>query len=303
MSNLKTAFNSIILLIFLILNGCATFEFTKSAPAQPLPINIQVTNEMPSKMSDLPLGYQIPDSGVFIMGEQKIGTAFGIIGISASILADEARLSQTVNDVKNNFKIELIDYLTTASKNLISEGYGEYFTQKKAPGMPTLLISPALILAPVDKKELLPIVLLKVNLLNTSGSDVWETRYFVSSGEIRPLVGDGSWSTNDAEFLKKLIQKNTMIAMETVFADLSKPFKRDEKNLVKVKGRFTYYDGLAEFVGYKVRENKDWLTFIPIFSDQIINTGVTVVDKSSVVFSAVDPEGEYKSTLEKINSK
>jgi hypothetical protein len=276
------------LLVSLALSGCASFEYAKPAPAQKYPINFQTSQDTLSKMSSLPPGvYHVPDSHVFFSGHQNdsgpgLGRMFGLIGISASIMAASDHGAQMVKDAEKSLTIKLSKQLESAAKELITEQFSEEFAIANSGNRSTLLVSTSLIFAFVNATDVRPTIILKANILNQNKKSIWENRYFYVSGEVRPLIGENSWTINNAKNLKNAIENNMLIATKTLFTDISRPYSRSKSNLVKVQGKFPYSDALLEIVGYKLDESNDSLIFLPRLADQSTYAGIMVLEKSSI---------------------
>src|SRR5688500_11756095 len=92
------------LVVALLLGGCATFEYTKPAPAQTQPISVKMSGEELSGLTDVPVGsYRVPNSQVIITGHQKSpagGMMFGLLGVAAAHASGGSTGADTVKDIE-----------------------------------------------------------------------------------------------------------------------------------------------------------------------------------------------------------
>lgn len=273
------------LFVSLALSGCASFEYAKPAPTQKYPINFQTSQDTLSKMSSLPPGvYHVPDSHVIFSGHQNDSGPgmFGLIGISASIMAASDHGAQMVKDAEKGLTIKINKELEFAAKGLITEKFSEKFAIAKSGNRSTLLVSPSLIFAFVNDTDARPTIILKATLLNPDKKSIWENRYFYVSGEVRPLIGENSWTINNSKNLITAIELNIKIATQILLTDIARPYIRNQSNLVKVQGKFPYSDALLEVVGYKLDESNDKLIFLPRLADQSTYAGIMIFEKASI---------------------
>jgi hypothetical protein len=224
----------------LSLAGCASFEFTKAAPAQKQPVALKTSGEELSGWTDLPIGvYRVPDSHVIITGHQKgqvAGLLFGVIGVAIAHAANASAGADAVKNAEQQLRIKLTAPTEQAIRSIVADPkYATYFTSAEQPGAPRLLVTPALVMSFVNEDSLRPYVVLKASLL--SGNDpkpVWNTRYIASSGPARPLLGPNGWLENDGAALRQTVQSNLELAMKTMATDVSKPYARDDSQMVMV---------------------------------------------------------------------
>jgi len=283
------------------LGGCASFEFTKPAPAQQQPIAVKLSGEDLSGWSDLPIGtYRVPDSQVIVSGHQKgagAGMLFGLVGVAIAHAANANAGGQTVKDVEDTLRIKLNDQITAAVGQVISsQSLGSKFTQTEAAGATTMLLTPGVVLSFVSETDVRPFVVLKASLQGADKKPLWTTRYMASTGAAKPLTGEGSWTDQNGAALKVAIQASLDQAVRVMLTDVSQPYKRDDAALTVVQGNFPYVKPRLQIVGYKLAEDDRYVTFIPKLGDVLVFAGVNVLDKNvTVVRTATKEDAVFKT--------
>lgn len=288
-------FFGIALLALLQLAGCASFEFTKPAPAQQQPITLKVSGEELSGWTDLPLGvYRVPDSHVIISGHQKgqmAGLMFGLIGVAVAHAANAGAGADAIKTAEQQLKINLNNQLGASVQRIAAnEGFVRQFTVADRAGSNKLMLTPALVLSFVDETRVRPYVVIRASMIGLDGKPQWNTRYIASTGNARALLGGDGWLDNDALELKKNVQANLDLAVRTMAADVSKPFPRDETKLTMVQGHFPYVKQRLQAVGFQLTEDDRYLTFIPKLGDVLVFAGVNIFDKDVIKYRAASKE-------------
>lgn len=90
--------------------GCA------HALSQPMPdlkgrLAVKISNEQPSKMSEMPLGvHQIPDTSVYVSGHQGaagVGMLFGIIGVAVAHAPAQTTGEKKTQDARAQLRLDI----------------------------------------------------------------------------------------------------------------------------------------------------------------------------------------------------
>ena len=278
----------------LALGGCASFEYTKAAPKQEQPVTLKAAGDELSGWTDLPLGvYRVPDSHVIISGHQKgqgAALLFGLVGVAAMHLGNASAGADAIRAAEQQLHIKLDAPLDAAIRDVIASDHGRAFTLAEQSGQKKLLVTPALVLSFVTTDTLRPYVVLKASLVGSDPKPLWTTRYIASTGQPRPLLGEGGWLQDDGAELRKAVQTNLSVAMRTLASDVAHPYARDDERLVMVQGNFPYIKQRLQAVGYSLAEDDRYLTFIPKLGDVLVFAGINVFDKSVITFRAANKD-------------
>ncbi|MEK8033446.1 hypothetical protein AACH06_21715 [Ideonella sp. DXS29W] len=285
------------------ITGCASFEMTKPAPAQSQRIAIKVSGEDLSGWSDLPIGtYRVPDSQVIISGHQKgaeVGAMFGLLGVAIAHAANSSAGANAVKDAESSLKIKLDAPLMAEVGRLTAEApLSEKFSTAGAGT--TLTITPGLVLTYLDTSDVRPFVVLKVNLAGPDNKMIWSTRYIVSTGASRPLMGAGGWAESDGAALKANVQTSLAQGVKVMLADVASPYKRDDNSMSIAEGQFPFMKQRLQVKGYKLVEDDRYMAFIPKLGDVLVFAGVNVLDKED---SSVRDAGKDDVVLKLLEPK
>lgn len=282
-----------ILALSLSLGACATYDRAKPAPALAGPIAVNVKSEQLSAMNDLPIGaYKIPESDVVVTGHQRgqAGAAmFGLIGIAIAHAANSNGSAAGVSNTEQILRIKLADQTRVAIENEIAQqSLGDKLTT--GTGATQLDVTSALLLSYVNDTESRPFAVLKVALTGAGRRPLWETRYFASTGEVRPLEGVNGWTANGGEPLKAAIATSLQRAVRVLLNDVTRPYARDDKEMMIVEGGFPYLRQRLQIKGYRLTEEDNYIAFVPKIGDVMVLAGVNVLDKSATVYRPAKPD-------------
>jgi hypothetical protein len=274
-----------------LLSGCASFEYTKAAPAQQAAVTVKASGEELSGWTDLPIGtYRVPESDIIISGHQKghmAGLLFGVVGVAVAHAANAGAGADTVKDAESILKIKLHDaFDASVARVLAAGGYGGRYTQERAQGSVRLVVTPAAVLSFVSDTQVRPFVVLKAVMLGADSKPLWTTRYIASSAQLRPMLGDGGWLDQDGGALKSTLQDNLDKAVRTMLADVAKPYPRDDNELTMVQANFPHVRQRFQTVGYRLSEDDNQLTFVPKLGDVLVFAGVNIFDKAAIHYRA-----------------
>lgn len=295
------------------ITGCASFEFTKPAPAQQQPITVKLSGEDLSGMTDLPIGtYRIPDSQVILSGHQKgqaAGMLFGLIGVAITHAVNADAGAKAVKDTEDILRVKLNEPLMAEVARATSQApLNAKFTSSGNGTAPELLLTPGLVLTYLNDADVRPFVVIKASLTGADKKPIWTTRYIASTGASRPLAGDGSWTDQNGAALKSTMQASIEQAVRVMLNDVSNPYKRDDAALSTVQGQFPFMKQRLQLMGYKLTEDDRYLAFIPKLGDVLVFAGVNVLDKQDALardatkedvnFKVIDPKvaGGAKTT-------
>ncbi|HVZ46107.1 MAG TPA: hypothetical protein VHA82_20035 [Ramlibacter sp.] len=273
----------------LALGGCASFEFTKPAQVQQRPITLKNGGDELSGWTDLPIGvYRVPGSQVVISGHQKgqgASLLFGLVGVAVAHAANASAGAEAVKAAEQSLHIKLDAPLERSIREITaSPAYSSTFTLSEKPGQMKLLVTPGVILSFVTEDTLRPYVVLKATLMGSEPKPVWTGRYIASTGAPRALLGDSGWLENGAADLHKTIEIDLSVAIRTLATDVTKPYARNDQNLVMVEGNLPYLKRRVSVVGYPLAEDDQYLTFIPKIGDAAVFAGVNILDKTTIKF-------------------
>lgn len=275
--------------VCLSLGACATYNRTMPAPAVAGPIAVKVNSEQLSGWTDLPVGaYKVPQSDVIITGHQRgqvAGMMFGLLGVAIAHAANSNASAAGVNNTEQILRMSLADQTRTEVETLVAQQplAGKFGGQA---GGTQLDVSSALLLSYVSDTQVRPYAVL-------TGADkrpLWETRYFASTGEARPLEGSDSWTENGGELLKATVAANLRQAVRVMLNDVAQPYTRDAKQMTVVEANFPYLKQRVQMKGYSLTEDDKYIAFIPKVGDAMVLSGVNVLDKSVTVYRPAKPD-------------
>ena len=195
-----------IVTICLSLGACATYDRAKPAPAVAGPINIKMNSEQLSGWTDLPVGaYKVPESDVIITGHQRGQAAsllFGVLGVAIAHAANSNASAAGVSNTEQVLRMKLTDQTRTEIESLTAQQPLAAKFSVQAAGGTQLDVSSALLLSYTNDTQVRAFTVLKAVLNGPDKRPLWETRYFASTGDARPLEGPDSWTGNNGEALK-----------------------------------------------------------------------------------------------------
>lgn len=270
------------------MTGCASFEYTKPAPAQQQAVKVKLSGEDLSGMTDLPIGtYRIPESQVILSGHQKgqaAGMLFGLIGVAITHAVNADAGAKAVKDTEDILRIKLNEPLMAEVNRAIAQApLNTKFTAAGDAGAPELLLTPGLVLTYLNDADVRPFVVIKASLAGADKKPIWTTRYIASTGLSRPLAGEGSWTAENGAALKSTMQASIEQAVRVMLTDVSSPYQRDENAMSTVEGQFPFMKQRLQMKGYKLTEDDRYLAFIPKLGDVLVFAGVNVLDKQDAL--------------------
>jgi hypothetical protein len=259
---------------------------TLAAPAERGLTQMEFSADQMSRLTDLPAGaYRVPNSDVVISGHQRGKTApfalFGVVGmaIQGSVNAYNGKDAMASAEQALTFSIDE----ETKAKLQAAMAAPDYATlfSSAANSYRRYEITSSVALCFVNQRDVLPYVVLRVKLLDKRDATLWTTRYIASAGARRPLVGDGSWTADNA--LRPHVSQLLDLAIGTMLKDIAHPYPRDEASLVTVRGYFLHDNHPLQLVGYKLAEENGRTLFLPMLGASFVFAGVNILDTASVV--------------------
>ncbi|MNV25081.1 hypothetical protein D3C71_1161640 [compost metagenome] len=271
----------------LSLGACATFDRAKPPPAVAGPVTVTVNNDQLSGWTDLPLGaYRVPESDVIVGGHQRgnAGVAmFGLLGLGIAHAANSNSSAAGVSNTEQILRIKLADQ----TRNEIEATIGKKLLADKLTTEPSptqLNVSSALLLSYIDDIQVRPFTILKVQLSGADKRHLWETRYFASTGEVRPLVGTDSWTSSGGDPLKAAAATSLQRAVKVMLNDIAQPYTRDDNQMTIVEGGFPHLKPRVQIRGYLLVEDERYIAFVPKTGDASLLSGVSILDKAAIVY-------------------
>lgn len=278
----------------LSLGACATYERTKPAPAVAAPLSVTISSEQLSGWTDLPIGaYKVPDSDVIITGHQKgvalAGPLFGLIGLAVVHAANASSSAAGVANTEQAMRIKLNDVTRAEIERQIADAsLADRYSMR--PGGVQLDVSSGLLLSYVSDTQVRPYLILKATINGADRKPLWFTRYFASTGEAKALEGPGSWTADGGEPLRAALSINMRQAVKVMLTDIARPKARDDKQMTVVEGHLPFVRPRVAMLGYLVADDDRYIAFAPKMGDASALSGVSVMDKSVVVYRAAKPD-------------
>jgi len=275
--------------------GCATYDRMNAPPAGNSRLAVQVSEELPSGMSELPVGvYQVPDTRIYIAGHQRgqgVGMAFGLIGVAIAHAANQERGKGLVGNavLKSDIGIATQAALDAKIKELGVER--AYMAPAGAPvdkGAYRLSVAPYLLLNYVSDTATRPYVILRASLRDAAGTEVWWSRYVSTVNDDRPISGDNSWSSDDARPLREAGTKALNAAVDVLVRDLAGKLPREAARDAKLKGRYAFLQSDLDLPG-KLLGAEPYVIFVPKIGDVVVFAGVNIFPKELVQVSDAPP--------------
>jgi hypothetical protein len=212
----------VVIWLLSLLTGCASFNAIKTIPAQIQPSSFTVSKELPSKMSELPIGvYNIPESKTYLSGHQKglgVGMFFGLIGIAIANSANESRGKEMLKEIESSLKLDLV----TSTERVLGQQIdalklARRYTVAPKPYNGTMQLLPYLVLSFVNETEARPFVILRASYADANGKETWWTRYISGAAEKRNLAGENGWASNNGKVLQDAVEATLNSAPSRLF--------------------------------------------------------------------------------------
>ena len=247
-----------------------------------------MNSEQLSGWTDLPVGaYKVPESDVIITGHQRGQAAsllFGVLGVAIAHAANSNASAAGVSNTEQVLRMKLTDQTRTEIESLTAQQPLAAKFSVQAAGGTQLDVSSALLLSYTNDTQVRAFTVLKAVLNGPDKRPLWETRYFASTGDARPLEGPDSWTGNNGEALKAAVTANLRQSVKVMLNDVAQPFARDDKQMTVVEANFPYLKQRVQMKGYSLTEDDKYIAFVPKIGDAMVLSGVNVLDKSVIVY-------------------
>lgn len=253
---------------------------------------MKVNGEELSGWTDLPLGvYKIPNSDVIVTGHQRgqAGVMFGLLGAAVVHAANSNGSAAGVSNTEQILRIRLADQTRSEIEAMTAQQplAGKFGGQ---PGATQLDVSSAVLLSYTNDSSVRPFAVLKVSMSGADKRSLWETRYFASSGETRPLEGANGWTADEGAPLKAVVAANLRQAVKVMLNDVARPYARDDKRMTVVEAEFPYVKQRLQILGYSLTEDEKYIAFVPRIGDAMVLSGVNVLDRAVTVYRQAKPD-------------
>lgn len=258
---------------------------TLAAPPESGVTRMEYTAGEMSRLTDLPSGaYRVPDSDVVISGYQKAKAAplvlFGTVGMAINGSIDQYGSKDALTAAEQALTVSIDAEAKAKLQAAMAEAdYAAVFSSDAKTYRRYEIIG-SVALCFVNQRDVMPYVVLGVRLLDGRDATLWRTRYIAATGAAKPLVGDGSWTGDNA--LRPHVSQLLDLAMQTMLKDIAHPYPRDEASLITVRGHFLHDNKPLQLVGYKLAEENGRLLFLPKLGSTFVFAGVHVLDAASV---------------------
>jgi len=285
------------------LSGCSSYDLIKSAPNQSRPVVVVFTEGQLFGWTEVPTtAYFVPESQLIIVGQpgqvgnvpdtgrpawvSAIGVAGTVMGGGGSTGGPGGAGEIDLQGLEDAMRINLTTQANQISQELIATGrYANHFATSEAPSLSVLSVFTTVILNYLSDTDATMFILLKARLEEPpSRSKHWEARYFVSSGKVLPVVGDGSWAELGSDGIERALAPDLERAINFMLSDISRPRVRDDKELYMVESRFPYLKERMQTLGYKLDEDNQSLYFAPRIADSMAFSGIHILDKSVISY-------------------
>jgi hypothetical protein len=290
-----------VLLVCFVFSGCANHYQSLPAPQIEGRLRVTVDGEPLSTMSETPIGaYKVPESDVVVTGHQRggaFGAMFGLFGAAVAHAANSSSGAARVQNAEPFLRIKLAERTQAEIARAVADPpLATKFTTESGVGR--LEVSSTLLLSYQGDTQVRPFVVLKAKLRDTHQKALWDSRYFASTGEARPLEGVGGWASNDGEFLQASIDSALRQAVRAMLRDVAQPVVRDDEQTSIVEGHFPYHEQRLQVLGYVLTEEDNYITFAPKLSGGMVISGIHVLRRDTATHR---PARSDDSTLRVLN--
>jgi hypothetical protein len=262
------------------------------ALSQPMPkfdgrLGVTVANDRPSKMTEMPIGvHQIGDTAVYVSGHQGaagVGVLFGPIGVAAAHAAAQSTGEKKTQDAQAQLRLDMPklaeEILAEELARRAAEGR---FAPSGATGDGRLEIVPYLVVNFIGEEQVRPWVVLKATLKDARGDEQWKTKYVAGVGEVRPLVGERGWVSDEGMPLRQHVDRNLRLAMDVLLRDASGALPRKTGRVVEVRTQWVWVKPFLERNAEVLEETEESLVVVPDVADAFVFAGVNILDKKAV---------------------
>lgn len=283
-----------------VLTGCSSYGLISAAPEQSRPVVVEFTEGQLLGWTEVPANaYFVPESQLIIVNQPEqvsnvpdtgrpgwvsatmaAAVLMGGGGTGGMVLGGTGKIN--LEGMEEAARINLTSLATHMTREIINTNqFADFFVTSKAPSLPVLSVFTTVILTYVNDSDAIPFILLKASLSDSSGkSEVWATRYFVSSGKPLPVTGKGSWAELGSAGIESALAPDLKRSINFMLSDISSPKVRNDNELYMIQSRFPYLKGRIQIVGHILDEDSQSIYFAPKIDDSMAFSGIHILDKS-----------------------
>jgi hypothetical protein len=233
--------------------------------------------------------YRVPESVFAVrkyMEISKTAGAFGALGVLASHSSGVDDSKASVEGVEGIFRFDMASETLRVIRALRAQGQGSpNLAPDGTTGGATLRLRPHAYLTTKDGNKARLYVLLKTQLLDKSGSEVWWTRYIYYVPGEYPIKGSGSWSANNGQLLRAKIAEGLAETGKVLLKDSRGPAAGWDDRPVRIKMKFPGLDDVLTFEGTVLSQTDKTVILSPKTSGFSLFYGINIVPKNEVELS------------------
>lgn len=192
------------------LYGCASMALLPPIPVTGKQVSVQVLEDAPG-MNDYPIGaYTIPNSQVIITKPRQISTgegAFGALGVLAAHSSGKKDSKALIEGHETALGLSLKSPLENAVKLATADSSKAWIVGNQSGQDGRIELAPFAYISPDEAGNGTLFMFMKANYYDAKGSKMWSSRYIYQHKDIRPIRGEASWTSNDAQYFRKAIDQ------------------------------------------------------------------------------------------------
>lgn len=250
----------LIILTITLLSGCATFTPHSELPAGGQITKLTVSDEVPG-MNDYPIGaYVVPNSQIVITKPRTISTlegGFGALGVLSAHSSGKKDSQALVAGHEESLSMMLSKDVRVAIEGVIPDfEKAQHWTFTGSDKGAKLELTPYVHLSPDETGESRVYLFLKVKYYDEKGASSWNSRYIYCHPKTYPIIGDGSWTADNARLFKQVIDEGYQQIAKVMIKDSSRSAAGWSPRPVRIKAPF-----FAELNGEILEETTDSIVF------------------------------------------
>ncbi len=270
----------------LALTGCVSLQTSPRMPATGERVSVTAVSE-PFGLNDVPVGtYRVPESAFAVRKYMEISTAaaaFGGLGVLAAHSSGVDDSKASVGGVEGIFRFDMASETIRVIRALRAQGYGSSnLAADGTTGGATLRLRPNTYLTTKDGNKARLYVILKSQLLDKSGSEVWWTRYIYYVPGEYPIKGNGSWSANNGQLLRGKVAEGLAEAGKVLLKDSNGPSAGWDNRPVRIKMKIPGVDDIFTLEGTVLAQTDKTVILSPKTSTVSLFYGVSIIPKNEV---------------------
>lgn len=130
-------------------------------------------------------------------------------------------------------------------------------------GSAILRIRPIVLISFINDTDAYVFVRLAVRLEDSSGTELWRSKYFAGGGEYRPFLGHEGWTDKEAELLSQSIDRSVGQSIEVLLRDIRGDYSRSSASYRKIRSYFGEPYDYRNIVGQVLEQTSSRLIFLP----------------------------------------